>query len=435
MKKKVTFKRVYLIYLAVVVVAAVTAIIYVNVLLHKYEDLRPEVKVDEVVAQMKEAAADGTFWSKYNMPAVTAGKFEANKDVQGEYLALFQGENLKYSAKSGMHADDELVYMLKNGDEELAEITLKATGPAETKLVVFSFREWKIESVKPLFETSDYKMDLPKDFKVQVNGVELTAEDGEQKNANEISYSLKGLYREPVIQITDRDNRAVNFKVKDGQVVAEFYVYSLTLPEALQVEVNGNLCDGENIGNKRVRYDIYEVERPEVVIKDYFGNSLVYDGEDSVPLTMATITADSRYKVKVSGKEVASEVITITENKDFAPLAGYAVDLPQVYTYDIAVLEENALIEVWDEKGEEVTLAENVTEHDLLATMAGVENVPAEISEEIDLLKVAHDWSLFMSNDLAFSEISKYMIKDSYQYEVARKYATGWEIRLLRMIW
>lgn len=428
MKKKVTFKRVYLIYLAVVAVAAVAAIIYVNVLLHKYEDLRPEVKVDEVIAQMKEAAADGTFWNKYAMPEVTAGKFEAGRDVRGEYLALFQGENLKYSAKSGMHAEDELVYVLKNGDEELAEITLKATGPAETKLVVFSFREWEIKSVKPLFETSDYQMDLPNDFKVQVNGVELTAEDGEQKNANENSYFLRGLYREPIIQITDREGRAVNFKVKDGQVIAEFYVYSLTLPEALQVEVNGTLCDGENIGNKRVRYDIYEVEKPEVMIKDYFGNSLIYDGGDSVPLTLATITADSRYKVKVSGKEVSSEAITITENKDFVPLVGYAVNLPQVCTYNIAVLEEDATIEVWDENGEPVSLAEDLSECDLLATMVGQENVPAEISEEIDLLKVAHDWSLFMSNDLAFSEISKYMIKDSYQYEVARKYATGADI-------
>ena len=33
-----------------------------------------------------------------------------------------------------------------------------------------------------------------------------------------------------------------------------------------------------------------------------------------------------------------------------------------------------------------------------------------------------------MSNDMRFAEISKYMIKDSYQYEVARKYATGVDI-------
>ena len=150
-------------------------------------------------------------------------------------------------------------------------------------------------------------------------------------------------------------------------MIAEFYVYSLTLPEALQVEVNGNLCDGENIGNRRVRYDIYEVEKPEVVIKDYFGNSLVYAGEDSVPLTLAAITADSRYVVKVSGKEVPTEAITVTENRDYVPMADYAVNLPQVCTYDIAVLEENALIEVWDENGESVTLAEGETELDYVS--------------------------------------------------------------------
>ncbi len=428
MKKKITFKRVYLIYLAIVVVTLVAAIIYVNVLLHKYEDLRPEVRVEEAVAELKASAADGTFWSKYSLPAVEKGKFEANRDIQGEYLDLYQSDNLKYAAKSGMHAEDELIYILKNGDEELAEITLKATGPAKTKLVVFSFREWEVLSVKPLFETQDYYISLPRDFQVLINGVALTEEDGEQKNVNEINYSLKNLYRNPDIHITDRNGRDVNFKEKDGQVVAEFYVYSLTLPEALQVEVNGTLCNGDYVGNQRVSYDIYEVEKPEVVIKDYFGNSLVYDGGDSVPLTLATITADSRYVIKVSGKEVPMDVITVTENKDFAPLADYVSDLPQVYTYDIAVLEENALIEAWDENGKTVTLAEGVSEYDLLATMAGEETVPEEISEEIDLLQVAHDWSLFMSNDLAFSAISKYMIKDSYQYEVARKYATGADI-------
>lgn len=427
MKEKITFKRVYLIYLAVVFVAVVAAIIYVNVLLHRYEDLRPEVKVDEAVAELKEAATNGTFWSKYSMPAVVTGKFEANRDVQGEYLEMYQSENLKYSAKSGMHAEDELVYMLKSGDVELAEITLKATGPAETKLVVFSFREWEILSVKPLFESQDYELALPQDFEVQVNGVQLTREDGEL-NENEISYSMKNLYREPAIQITDREGRAVNFKVQDGKIVAEFYVYSLTLPEALKVEVNGVTCVGENVGNKRIRYDIYEVEKPDVMIKDYFGNSLVYDGGNSVPLTLSTITADSRYEVKVSGKDIPAEVITVADNKDYAPLQDYAVNLPVVHTYDIAILEDNALIEVWDEEGMPVSLDEEATEHDLLAIMEGEAEVPEEISREIDLLQIAHDWSLFMSNDLAFSEISKYMIKDSYQYEVARKYATGADI-------
>ena len=428
MKKKITFKKVYLIYLVIVVLALVAAIIYVNVLLHRYEDLRPEVKVEEAMAELKAAATDGSFWEKYSMPAVATGKFEANRDVQEEYLNLFRSEDLKYSAKSGLQAEDELAYLLKNGDEELAEITLKAKGPAETKLVVFSFREWEILSVRPLFEPQDYYLSLPQDFKVLINGIGLTPEDGEQKNAEEISYFLENIYREPDIQITDRNGRAVNFKVKDGQVVAEFYVYSLTLPEALRVEVNATLQEGEEIGNKRICYNIYEVEKPEVVIKDYFGNSLTYVGGDSVPLTIASVTADSRYMVKVSGKDISAEVITVTENKEFAPLADYAVNLPRVYTYDIAVLEENATIEAWDEEGNQITLPEGKAEYDLLAGMRGEDTVPEEISEEIDLLQVAHDWSLFMSNDLAFSGISKYMIKDSYQYEVARKYATGADI-------
>ena len=36
-----------------------------------------------------------------------------------------------------------------------------------------------------------------------------------------------------------------------------------------------------------------------------------------------------------------------------------------------------------------------------------------------------------MSADLNFQEMSKYLIKDSYQYEVAKKYATGVDIKFI----
>ncbi len=426
--KKVRFKHVYLVYLALLVVAATAAIVYVNVLLHKYEDLRPEVRVEEAMEQLCTASADGSFWSKYNMPVVQAGKFEEGQDIQGDYLALYQREKMKYSAKGGMHAEDELLYVIKNDGKELAEVVLKATGPAETKLAVFSFREWQIASVKPIFEAQDYVIAVPADFSVQVNGQKLTLADAEESDTGEMLYALPGLYEEPLVQITDREGRNVNCEVKNGRVTVEFYVYSLTLPAALTVEVNGSVCEGMPTSGNRVRYDIYEVEKPVVTIRDYYGNCLDYTGGSELPLTFASITTDSRYKVNVDGLEVVSEAVTVSENKDFAPLQDYVENLPQVYTYDIAILKENAQIEVWNQNGQKVTLAEGVTEYDLLEDVKGEDTIPEEIAAEVDLLEIAHDWSLFMSNDRAFSQISQYMIKDSYQYQVALKYATGVDI-------
>ena len=44
------------------------------------------------------------------------------------------------------------------------------------------------------------------------------------------------------------------------------------------------------------------------------------------------------------------------------------------------------------------------------------------------MLEVAQNWSLFLTQDASFSRIRDYLIPDSYQYEVARKYATGLEM-------
>ncbi len=426
--KKVKFKHVYLGYLVLLIVAASAAIIYVNVLLHRYEELRPEVRVEEAVTELCTAASQGSFWDTYSMPEVLTGEWEEGLNVQEEYMSLYCKEQLKYAAKSGMHAEDELLYVVKNGDRELAEIKLKAMGPAETKLAVFSFREWQVASVTPILEAKDYTIAVPSDFSVWVNNIPLTLAEAEESDTGEMMYQLKGLYQEPVIQIKDRLGRPANFEVRDGRVTVEFYVYSLTLPAALSVEVNGAVYEGTSVGRNRIRYDIYEVEKPVVTIGDYYGNHLNYEGGNELPLTFATITADSRYTVSVEGQPVPQEAIVTAPNKEFAVLEEYVKELPEVCTYDIAILKENALFTVFDQNGQEVVLAENTADYDLLDDVKGTETVPEEILAEVDLLEIAHNWSLFMSNDLAFSEISQYMIKDSYQYQVAKKYATGVDI-------
>ena len=56
------------------------------------------------------------------------------------------------------------------------------------------------------------------------------------------------------------------------------------------------------------------------------------------------------------------------------------------------------------------------------------DTVPEEVSAEVDVLKVAQIWSLFMSQDASFKQLEKYLIPDSYQYDVVKKYATGVDI-------
>ena len=196
-KKKISFKQVYLIYLAVMAVLVLAAILYVSLLLRKYEKLRPEVQVEAAMTELALTATEGNMWNKYVLPEVDAGQFEQGRDIKAEFQSLFRQGLMEYSTKSGMHAEDELFYIIRNGNMELAEVKLKAAGPAETKLAVFSFRKWQIEYIQPLFEVKDYTIAVPRDFVVEVNGIVLTENEAKESRDNEITCFLPRLYQEP----------------------------------------------------------------------------------------------------------------------------------------------------------------------------------------------------------------------------------------------
>lgn len=428
MKKKLSFKKVYLIYLSVLVVLMIAAIIYVNILLRQYEDLRPERRVEEAMELLAEDAANGKLFEKYSLPEIRKGKLEEKIDVEKQYLALYNHDDMSFSLKNVTHEEDELFYLVENGGTILAEVKLKATGPAVTKLAVLSVREWQIEEIKPVLEPVDYTISVPLDFRVSVNGVILTAADGVVSDEKKITYTISDVYFEPDMDIKDQDGKEIAYTVDKNKILAEFCDYTLTLPESLTVQVNGSSFAGDAQGNNRVCYNIRMPEKPEVVISDYYGNSIRYEGEEELPLTYMTILADSRYSVTVEGENVAKEAVTVAENKEYEQLTNYVENLPQVSEIDVAVLKENAEILIIDESGIPVYFEPGKSLYDFTDRKNLLEEVPDEVSAEIDILEIAKSWSLFMSNDKQFSELEAYLIADSYQHSVAKQYATGVDI-------
>lgn len=426
--KKTGFKGGYLIYLSLLIIVAAAVIIYVNMLLRRYEDFRPEMRVQEAVDMLVADALQENFWEKYSLQEMEPGSFEKHLDVQKEYLSLYADEEITFSQKSIAHEEDELYYIVRNNEVELAEIKLKAVGPAVTKLAVLSIREWKIEHIKPVLDAVDYTISVPVDFCVKANGIELSSEDGVPNGECEMTYTVEGLYLKPDLDITDHEGNVVSYTIDNGQVIAEFYNYILTLPVALSVEMNGEKCDGEVVEDNYVRYEIRTLEKPLINISDYYGNVVCYEGEAELPLTYMAINADSRYHVEVAGNEVPEEAITTTGNPEFEALADYVENLPGINRYDIAILEKDAEVTVTDEMGQAVSFEKGKTSYDFTSQRNALETVPDTVSAELDVLGVAQKWSLFMSNDIAFSQIKHNFIADSYQYKVALQYATGEDI-------
>ena len=428
-KHGISFKWVYLIYVVLLAALVTAAVLYVRGLLHRYEDSQPDFLAQNAVAELAaNASSASAFWSQYGLPQVEPGRFEPNADVQNEFLALFSGE-LSVSEKGGSHAEDELFYTVECEGFPLAEVKLKATGPAVTKLAVLTMRDWAVESVTPVLEARDYTLTVPVGFAVQVNGVALTAADGTSKGERQMEYTVPGLYLKPDFQITDRSGNRAGYTVKNDRVNVEFYDYSLTLPAALTVSLDGKRYSGSNAGSGLLHYDISSAVKPAVTISDHFGNTVEYEGGNRLPLTYATINADTNYTVLVNGAEVPAQAISVRSNPEYAPLADFVPNLPQICTYSIAVLQEDAAITVTDAQGKPVVLEGDTHTYDLTGHATGLDAVPAEVAQQVDVLQIAQNWSLFMTNDLPFAEIKKNLISTSYQYDVAVKYATGVDIK------
>ena len=425
-KHKLTFKRIYLIYLAVLALLVAAALGYVYTLLRQYEASQPEQQVWKAVDELSARAADGTFLSHYDLPQVTPGAFEEGRDLQQEYLALYgDREQLSVVRAGGVVQGDTLEYQVERGGVVLARVGLKAEGPAVTKLAVFSMRDWAVDWVRPELEARDYTLTVPTSFSVSLNGTPLTGTAGDN---GESTYTVSGLYLPPDFSITDGAGTPARYTIQDGTVLAEYYNYTLTLPSSLTFRVNGERWPGEDQGTDRVRYVITMLEKPTVTVSDCYGNEVDYAGGDRLPLTSYTITADERYSVQVDGAPVPEEAVTRSPNPDYQHFADYVDHLPQVCLYSVAVLQDGAQVTVADGQGNPVPLEEETTTYDFTDPSGGPDEVPAEVSSQVDVLKVAQDWSLFMTNDLAFSKIKGYLIPSSYQYEVALKYANGEDI-------
>ena len=421
-----SFKRGYLIYLGVLGIFAAAALIYVLVLLRQYEKSQPEQQVWKAVDELSAQAADGSFSSLYELPEAEPGAFEEGRDIRKEYLALYSRRDDMTLTKSGSSIKgDTLEYQVECGGVVIAKVGLKAEGSPVTKLAVFSMQDWAVDYVRPEMKARDYTLTVPETFTVTLNGTPL---EGKPEKDRLRTYTASGLYLPPDFSITDGTGDSADYSIRNGRVLAEYYDYNLTLPSSLTVQVNGETWKGKSEGEDKVRYEITVLEQPSVIISDYYGNTVEYDGEDKLPLTDCFITADQRYTVEVDGAPVPKQAVTRTENPDYRHFAEYAENLPQVCTYSVAVLKEDAEITVADGQGKPVKLEKGSGPYKFLNHGDVLDEVPREVSSQIDVLKVAQDWSLFMSNDMAFSRIKSYLIPSSYQYEAARKYASGADI-------
>lgn len=431
MKKKVTFRTVYILYVSVLALFVALAALYVSNLLKKYEDTMPEQYVKNAYEELVQAAKAGTLWQQYFLPEFETGEYEKGLDVQKTYEKMLTDCTAEFVLQTGDYPEDELYYSVFCDGAKVADAKLKAKGPAVTKLAILSYREWNVEYLKPVIEKCDYKLCVPKEFTVKANGILLTANEDKKNSNGDVEYIVENVYFAPEFEIKDANSQMVSYNISDNQVIAEYYYYKLMLPDTIRLTVNQKKIEGTTRENHMTYYEVKELTKPEVILTDLYGNAFSYEGGKAIPLTHKAIICESGYEVSVAGEKVPDDAIFSEENKEYEALKDYVSDLPQITYYNVAVLKEDVLVTVTDETGKKTELAGDETGYSFTAQDKYLDEVPEEVSAQVDVLDLAQKWSLFMSADLTFGNMAKYLIKDSYQYDVAVKYATGVDIKFI----
>jgi len=430
-KQKISFKFVYYIYLNILIGLSVIAVVYVWLLLGSYEKSQPEKRVEEQLNILKEAADDGTLWDEYDFPHVLSNEFEPI-DIKEKYSDAIASGDVEYALKPGTYSETSLVYNVTSDGKTIAEITLESVGEPVTRLAVFTIQEWEVSNTTIVAETKDYRITAPSDFSVSVNDVLLTDDHGDVQNDGTILYTAVGLFYEPKIEILDQNGVPASFKKSGTRIKTEFYDYSLTIPASISVTVNGKPHIGNVTEDGLVRHEIRTTQNPDVKISDVFGNTVVFEGGNHLPLTYCNIKAYDNYKVTVDGAEIPGSVKTITESEEFEYFKAYTTGLPKIATYEIAILRNDAVISIVDPNGNSVEWDKNLHTLDLTEIKSGA-SLPGDLASAVDVLGIAKKWSLFMTADLegnnyGFWNIAQHLINGSYLYDVAFKWATNIDI-------
>ncbi len=430
-----TFGSAYFIYLCLVVFLTIAAIVYVRVSLGKYRDSLPERIVEAQIEELRNAASAGSLWDEYIFPEVKPGRFEENIDLKTKFANLLMDKNVTYALKAGSVTDSEQTYNILSEDTVLAEICVKRSGEEKTKLFILNFSEWSLKDVSLSIKPHGYKIDVPYDFSVSVNGVLLG--DGEKTTENGVpaGYSVDGLYLTPTFSIKDKDGVDIEFNISGSVVKAALFDYSLTLPRTLKVSLNGEDHKGDETTDGLIRHDIRSTSKPSVKISDMYGNTVSYEGENDLSLTYVTIKAPGGYVISVDGVKAPDGIKEKLDIPSIDIVRRYDSTAPEYYSYCVAILKKDADVKVTNASGEQVSYDKDSSVVDLTEA-SGDDTIPADISAEVDVISVAKKWSLFMSTDLegasyGLHNIVPYLIEGSPLYDSAVKWVGSIDITFI----
>ena len=430
MGKKI-FWTMYAIATAVLILLGLLAAAHVNRVLSEYEQAQPERIVEEQIKRIEEACAKGTPEEAITFLLPKQAEYDAEIPEVKEYKEkLIHAKEWTYKVKtSGYHEKEQYFSLLADG-EEVAILTVESIGE-QIRLAILTMTDWQLKSVTSLitFTNYNYTVEIPKGYRVFINETCLSGAAEGNEEGWEL-YHVDTLYSEPEIRVENEFGEEVLYNIVENNVKAIVYQYQLSLPRNYTVyagerkqsgDVRGDVCD----------YSIITTSE-EIVLDDSYGNTMVYNGRDEIYTYDYEIQVPDNFSVLVNGTSGEAYQVEEKENSSYQGCMEYA-DMPKQVTYRFEHALKQPEITICDNLGRKVEC--KFDNYSFTVTkQTGEETIPEEISSQVDVLETAKMWSKLMSDDLegsqrGFGTIRSHLVKGSYLYDVAYKWATNVDIK------
>lgn len=210
------------------------------------------------------------------------------------------------------------------------------------------------------------------------------------------------------------------------------FTMDITLPVSLTVKNGDEIIEGvPSDDGKTALYSVSSLTMPEITFTDVLGNTKSYSDSGEYKFKEYVITIPSNYTL-MGDEVIPLSVASLSDIDTYRYVSEYCPDMPRSATYNLCIMADEFNVKVLDNTGAEVDISDLGSSFSLEG-QTGSEEIPENIVNAPDPLKLAKQWSLFMTDDLAgakhgFYEMEKYLIADSYLREVALKWATGVDI-------
>ena len=139
------------------------------------------------------------------------------------------------------------------------------------------------------------------------------------------------------------------------------------------------------------------------------------------------ISIPTDYKLYINDIEVSDEDITKEGDIDGLERLTKHIEISKSKTYEISNLVYEPNIEIVDSKNKKVNFKIDGNKINVTKEFKEIKNyddAKEYIKDNFDILKLAENWSLFLTDDLSgsyhgFNQLTPYLIEDSYMYEMA----------------